>query len=141
VRLVVGRFGALLVVGLVLASGCGSESVQAGATHEPGAQEARLPARLALSLGDHGRTIRVARFTKITLVLGGRYRWTDPKSGGAVVANEVVSDEITSAQMWELRARRIGLARLTSAGSPACRPAAVGCPQPRRFAITLDVRK
>ena len=138
----VGRFGAVLVVGLVLASGCGSEDVQAGPAQEPAALEAKLPARLALSLRDHGRTIRVARSTKITLVLGGRYRWTDPKSGGAVVANEVVSDEITSAQMWELRARRTGLARLSSVGTPACRPAAVGCPpQSRRYTVTLDVRK
>jgi hypothetical protein len=142
VTCVFGRVGLVLVVGLAIASGCGS--ADGGAMPGPAttAENATLPARLALSLRDHGRTIRVARSTRITLVLGSRYRWTDPTSAGKVTANAVVSDDITGAQLWKLQPRKLGLAPVRSVGTPACRPTAANCPDgPRRFLVTLDVRE
>jgi hypothetical protein len=94
-----------------------------------------------LTLRDDGRVVRVRRSTRITLLLGGRYRWSDPVSGGAIAANAVVSDAPTTSQVWELRPRRTGKARVRSTGSPACRPTSAGCPETaRRFSVTLDVR-
>ena len=99
------------------------------------------PARVVLGLDDQGRTIRVTRSTRLLLVLGGRYRWSDPASAGAVDVDAVISDSPTKWQTWELRPKRLGLARLTSAGSPACRPTTPDCPTSgRRYTVTLDVR-
>ena len=97
--------------------------------------------RLALGLRHDGGTFEVTRSTRITLVLPSRYRWSQPVSTGAhVEANETVSDSPTGGQMWELRAHETGRARLTTRGSPACRPATPGCPTaPRRYVVTLVV--
>jgi hypothetical protein len=126
-----------LVSSALLAGACGSASGQAD-TAEPAAAEKRV----VLTIRDHGRTLAVSRRDRITLSLGGRYRWSTPRSGGAVTAHEEVSDAPTGAQLWELEPRRLGRARLTSTGSPACRPTAAGCPETaRRFVVTLLVRR
>ena len=100
------------------------------------------PARLLLTVRDQGRTVRVSRSTRITLVLGGRYRWSKPRSTGVRVdVQAVLSDAPTGGQTWELRPLGRGRAPLTSTGSPACRPTTPGCPTvARRYTVTLDVR-
>jgi hypothetical protein len=123
---------------LIVASGCGSAAGQVAATTET---TAAPPTRIVLSLRDHGRTVTVTRRTKIVLWLAGRYRWTQPRSGGAIAAHEVVSDEPTKGQTWELKPLRTGTAVLRSTGSPACRPSTAGCPKTaRRFMLTFVVR-
>ena len=121
---------------VLVAVGCGSSGGEAAVTAEPRVD------RLVLGLRDHGRTVEVTRATRITLVLPSRYRWSQPVSSGAhVEANETLSDAPTGGQMWELQAHETGRARLTTRGSPACRPATPGCPAaPRRYVVTLVVR-
>lgn len=131
-----GRSGVLrLGVVAIVAVGCGSSGGGAAATSTT-AQD-----RLALGLRHDGRTFEVTRSTRITLVLPSRYRWSQPVAAGAEVeVNETVSDSPTGGQMWELRAFETGRARLTTRGSPACRPATPGCPTaPRRYVVTLVV--
>ena len=127
----------LLRLGVValVAVGCGSSGGGAAAT------STASPDRLALGLRDDGRTFAVTRATRITLGLPSRYRWSQPVSSGAdVEVNETVSDSPTGGQVWELRALETGRARLTTRGSPACRPATPGCPAaPRRYVVTLVV--
>ena len=126
-----------LATALIVAAGCGSAAGQVASTETATA----VPKRVVLSLRDHGRTVAVTRRTKIVLWLGGRYRWSQPRSDGAIKANEVVSDEPTDGQTWELKPLRTGTAVLRSTGSPACRPTAAGCPKTaRRFVVTLVVR-
>jgi hypothetical protein len=126
-----------LAAALVAGSGCGSASGRVAETETAAAP----PQRVVLSLRDHGRTVRVTRSTKIVLWLWGRSRWSTPRSGGAIAATEVVSDEPTKGQTWELKPLRSGRAVLRSIGTPACRPAAAGCPRTaRRFVLTFVVR-
>jgi hypothetical protein len=126
-----------LATALVVGAGCGSAAGQVDATETAAAP----PKRLVLSLRDHGRTVTVARSTKIVLWLGGRYRWSAPRSGGAIAANEVVSDEPTRGQTWELKPLRTGTAVLRSVGTPNCRPTAADCPRTaRRFVVTFVIR-
>ena len=124
------------VVALV-AVGCGTSGGGAAAT-----STAASPDRLALGLRHDGRTVAVTTSTRITLVLPSRYRWSQPVATGAdVEVNETVSDSPTGGQMWELQAHETGRARLTTRGSPACRPATPGCPAAaRRYVVTLVVR-
>ena len=132
-----GRSGVLrLGVVAIVAVGCGSSGGGGAA-----ATSTASPDRLALGLRHDGRTFAVTRSTRITLVLPSRYRWSQPVATGADVdVNETVSDSPTGGQMWELRARETGRARLTTRGSPACRPATPGCPTaPRRYVVTLVV--
>jgi hypothetical protein len=131
--------GSVLAAALAIGVGCGSANGRAQATTD---STAASPTRVVLGIDDHRRTIRVTRSTRLVLVLGGRYRWSDPVSGGAVDADAVISDAGSAWQTWELRPKRLGLARLTSAGSPACRPTTPGCPASgRRYSVTLDVRR
>jgi hypothetical protein len=125
-----------LAVVVLVAVGCGSSGGDAAAT------AATAHDRLALGLRDHGRSFSVARDTRITLVLPSRWRWSQPVSTGAhVEANETVSDAPGGGQVWELLLHEPGRARLTTRGSPACRPATPGCPAaPRRYVVTLVVR-
>ena len=128
-----------LAAAMIAGSGCGSASGRVAETETT--TTAAPPKRVVLSLRDHGRTVTVARSTKIVLWLGGRYRWSAPRSGGAIAANEVVSDEPTKGQTWELKPLRAGTAVLRSVGTPACRPTAAGCPRTaRRFAVTFVIR-
>lgn len=141
--------GAALASALVVAFGYGSQQLRAPDTMPVSLAETTTvgsparPARLVLTLRDHGRTVRVTRSTRITLVLGGRYRWSKPMSTGVRVdIQAVVSDAPTGAQTWELRLLGTGWAKLTSTGSPACRPTTPGCPTvARRYTVTLDVRR
>ena len=121
---------------VLVAVGCGSSGGEAAVTTPARAD------RLALGLRHDGGTFEVTRSTRITLVLPSRYRWSQPVSTGAhVEVNETVSDSPTGGQMWELQAHETGRARLTTRGSPACRPATPGCPAaPRRYVVTLVVR-
>lgn len=121
---------------LLLAVGCGSSGGGAVATSTGPA-----PDRLTLSLRDSGRTFAVSQSTRMTLSLPGRYRWSQPVSSGAhVEASETVSDAPTGGQLWELTAHETGRSRLTTRGSPACRPATPGCPAaPRRYVVTLVI--
>jgi hypothetical protein len=129
-----------LAVALIVGSGCGSAAGQV-ATETETTSTAAPPKRVVLSLRDHGRTVAVTRRTKIVLWLAGRYRWSRPRSGGAIAANEVLSDEPTKGQTWELKPLRTGTAVLRSTGTPACRPSAAGCPKTaRRFVLTFVVR-
>ena len=116
--------------------GCGSSDGGAAPT-----ATAAAPDRLTLSLRDSGRTFAVTQSTRMTLVLPGRYRWSQPVSSGAhVEANETVSDAPTAGQLWELTAHETGRSRLTTRGSPACRPATPGCPTAsRRYVVTLVI--
>jgi len=125
-----------LGVVVIVAVGCGTSGGGAAATSTASAD------RLVLGLRHDGGTFEVTRSTRITLVLPSRYRWRQPVSSGATVeANETVSDSPTGGQMWELRARETGRARLTTRGSPACRPTTPGCPAAsRRYVVTLVVR-
>jgi hypothetical protein len=127
--------GARIVLVALAAVGCSSSGGDAAATSAAGSD------KLVIALRDHGRTVAVTRSTRITLVLPSRYRWSQPVSTGAhVEANETVSDAPTGGQVWELRAHETGRARLTTRGSPACRPATPGCPAaPRRYVVTLVV--
>ena len=131
-----GRSGLLrLGVVAIVAVGCGSSDGGAAAT------STAAPDRLALGLRHDGRTFEVTRATRITLVLPSRYRWSQPVSTGAhVEVNETVSDSPTGGQVWEIKAHETGRARLTTRGSPACRPATPGCPAvARRYVVTLVV--
>jgi hypothetical protein len=129
--------GIALVAAALVAGACGSASARTETEGPAAAQK-----RVVLTLRDRGRTVVVSRRDRIVLVLGGRYRWSTPRSDGAIAANEEVSDAPTGAQLWELVPRRLGRARLTSTGSPACRPTAAGCPETaRRFVVTLVVRR
>jgi hypothetical protein len=127
--------GALrLLAAAAVAAGCAASEGGATSTSEP------APARLALGLRDHGRSVQVARTTRITLVLPERWRWSHPVSrGAAVTVNEIVSDAPNGGQRWRLRARERGRAIVTTRGSPACRPTTPGCPAPRRYVVTLVV--
>ncbi len=136
-------FGVLLVAAIALGSGCATAGGEAVPDRQSTTDSSvTLPSKLVLTLRDHGRTIRVARTRRLVLVLGGRYRWNDPTSGGAIHASEIVSDAPSGAQMWDLRALRTGVATLRSRGTPACRPTAAGCPKTaRRVVVRLDVRR
>ena len=125
------RLGAVALV----AVGCGSSGGGAAATSTASSE------RLALGLKHDGGTFKVTTTTRITLVLPSRYRWSQPVvTGSDVDVNETVSDSPTGGQLWELRPRETGRARLTTRGSPACRPATPGCPAaPRRYVVTLVV--
>ena len=131
-----------LAAAAVVGSGCGSASGHVAETQRAETETtAAPPKRVVLSLRDHGRTVTVTRRTKIVLWLAGRYRWSQPRSGGAIAANEVVSDEYDKGQTWELKPLRTGTAVLRSTGTPACRPATAGCPKTaRRFVLTFVVR-
>jgi hypothetical protein len=138
--------GTVLATALVVAVGYGSQQPSASDTMRVSSAEtttAGSPARLVLTLRDQGRTVRVSRSTRITLVLGGRYRWSKPRSTGVRVdVQAVVSDAPTGGQTWELRLLERGRAKLTSTGSPACRPTTPGCPTvARSYTVTLDVRR
>ena len=126
-----------IALAVLAAAGCtpGGSSGGVPTTQAP-------PERLALGLRDDGRTVQVHTETRLTLTLPERYRWSLPVSEGVpIVVSEVLSDEPTGAQTWELRPTERGRALLTTTGSPACRPATPNCPTaPRTYAVTLDVR-
>ena len=138
--------GAVFATALVVAVGYGSQQPSGPDTMLVSSAEPTMvgsPARLLLTVRDQGRTVRVSRSTRITLVLGGRYRWSKPRSTGVRVdVQAVVSDAPTGGQTWVLRPLGRGRATLTSTGSPACRPTTPGCPTvARRYTVTLDVRQ
>jgi hypothetical protein len=141
VRSRITRFVLLVGAAVALASGFALAADRIASPSDQGVSGA-AKSRVVLTLRDHGRTIVVARSQRLLLVLGGRYRWSEPTSGGAIRASEVVSDAPTGAQTWELRALRAGVATLRSLGKPACRPTAAGCPETaRRYVVELDVRR
>ena len=138
--------GAVFATALVVAVGYGSQQPSGPETMRVSSDAPTtvdFPARLLLTVRDQGRTVRVSRSTRVTLVLGGRYRWSKPRSTGVRVdVQAVVADAPTDGQTWVLRLLGRGLATLTSTGSPACRPTTPGCPTvARRYTVTLDVRR
>lgn len=140
-----GSLTRVALVVSIIAAGCGGSEPATESTAPNSPAPVVTPTegseRIGLSLRDHGRTIAVQTSSQITLVLGGRYRWTDPTIQGArldVLALE--SDAPQGGQFWELVPEGPGRTLLQSVGSPACRPTTPGCPRSdRTYEVTLEI--
>lgn len=136
----------VLLVVCMIAAGCGGSDrtpTDAGASHPPAPVSTPTGGfeRIGLSLDDHGRTIAVKTSSQITLVLGDKYRWSDPTTRGVPLdVFALASDAPEGGQVWELVPGGTGRTVVRSVGSPACRPTTPGCPgSDRTYIVILEI--
>jgi hypothetical protein len=99
-----------------------------------GAAEAAAPR--VITQRDSGKEFTLHRGSEAKLRLSGRWTWTTPKVTGRgivrlVQVNYFVDPGYTE---WEIHARRVGVATITSRGVPTCEPCALA---PKSFRVTI----